>query len=532
MGGSGVNVVRRAWTYCKGVPAAAGGGVASDDRGCSNDALTAEPVVSRADDPSSGTAPYAGGRLESTMESSCEPMLGSEMGKQPPATAVVGDRDRSNDTAVDTQVAPGPPIPPGVSAASAVDDVSPANQDSSCSKRLTTGVESVAPPGAHSPTAAAAVAPVDPCSSSLSRAQRLLRRNSSGSTPTQLPDAISHSMAPKPVLDSEADGSPAAAAAPATAPAPAPAAAAAAASNGVGGETHAPRPRPSSFPLSTPPMDRILTAESGGAACGAGGAIGATAAPATAPPAMTSERNDQSQQPSNSTATLAAAKRRPPDAVLRPPSAMDGISPAVPVGLPGRGLVDASAALATQPSTALTVATPGRPGVKPLAPAPWTGSTLRMPVSGSGGVCAVGVVPAPNSCAGYVDRNPYLGLNGGRRDVPIFWRQPSRPPPPPPVAAFGPRSPTRGSSVGERAVIAQAIRVGGRVDEVSMRLGSVSEALSLLEDVAILPALRRVSDAVQAELDQRPETKAKNHAANRIERVRIVPRDFEREEWE
>lgn len=61
---------------------------------------------------------------------------------------------------------------------------------------------------------------------------------------------------------------------------------------------------------------------------------------------------------------------------------------------------------------------------------------------------------------------------------------------------------------------------GEEVDEVSLRLSSVSEALNLLEDAAILPSLYRVSDALRMELDRRAEDRAKATAASRIERVR------------
>lgn len=61
---------------------------------------------------------------------------------------------------------------------------------------------------------------------------------------------------------------------------------------------------------------------------------------------------------------------------------------------------------------------------------------------------------------------------------------------------------------------------GREVDEVSLRLASVSEALTLLEDAAILPSLYRVSDALRVELDRRAEDRAKATSASRIERVR------------
>lgn len=61
---------------------------------------------------------------------------------------------------------------------------------------------------------------------------------------------------------------------------------------------------------------------------------------------------------------------------------------------------------------------------------------------------------------------------------------------------------------------------GREIDEVSLRLSSVSEALTLLEDAAILPSLYRVSDALRMELDRRAEDRAKATAASRIERVR------------
>lgn len=57
------------------------------------------------------------------------------------------------------------------------------------------------------------------------------------------------------------------------------------------------------------------------------------------------------------------------------------------------------------------------------------------------------------------------------------------------------------------------------MDEVSLKLKAVSEALTLLEDAAILPSLYRLLEAAQAEVDLRPEARAKAIAADRIERV-------------
>lgn len=59
-----------------------------------------------------------------------------------------------------------------------------------------------------------------------------------------------------------------------------------------------------------------------------------------------------------------------------------------------------------------------------------------------------------------------------------------------------------------------------KVDEVSARLAAMSESLYLMEQIAILPALRRVASVVQTELNRRSEEHAKNVAAIRIERVR------------
>ena len=67
-------------------------------------------------------------------------------------------------------------------------------------------------------------------------------------------------------------------------------------------------------------------------------------------------------------------------------------------------------------------------------------------------------------------------------------------------------------------------QAGREVDEVSLRLASVSEALALLEDVAILPALYKVSDTLRVDLDRRAENRAKTTAASRTERVRELYR--------
>lgn len=60
------------------------------------------------------------------------------------------------------------------------------------------------------------------------------------------------------------------------------------------------------------------------------------------------------------------------------------------------------------------------------------------------------------------------------------------------------------------------------MDEVSFRLATLQEALGLLEEVAIRPALGRVADAVQIGVDGRAEDRAKNVAAIRIERVSVL----------
>lgn len=57
------------------------------------------------------------------------------------------------------------------------------------------------------------------------------------------------------------------------------------------------------------------------------------------------------------------------------------------------------------------------------------------------------------------------------------------------------------------------------IDEVSQRLAAISEALYLMEQIAILPSLRRVVNAVQVDVGKRGEEQAKNAAAVRIERV-------------
>lgn len=78
-----------------------------------------------------------------------------------------------------------------------------------------------------------------------------------------------------------------------------------------------------------------------------------------------------------------------------------------------------------------------------------------------------------------------------------------------------------GSGIADAARAARDGVDGGRVvDEVSLRLASVSDALALLEDVAILPSLYSVSDSVQEESGRRAVMQAKNAAANQIERVR------------
>lgn len=60
---------------------------------------------------------------------------------------------------------------------------------------------------------------------------------------------------------------------------------------------------------------------------------------------------------------------------------------------------------------------------------------------------------------------------------------------------------------------------GQSVDEVSARLAAISESLYLMEQIAILPSLRRVARLVQRDVDGRSEEHAKNVAAVRIERV-------------
>ena len=62
---------------------------------------------------------------------------------------------------------------------------------------------------------------------------------------------------------------------------------------------------------------------------------------------------------------------------------------------------------------------------------------------------------------------------------------------------------------------------GEAMDEVSLKLKAVSEALTLLQDAAILPTLYRLLESAQAEVDQRPEARAKALAADRIERVSV-----------
>ncbi|CAM9851868.1 unnamed protein product, partial [Scytosiphon promiscuus] len=52
-----------------------------------------------------------------------------------------------------------------------------------------------------------------------------------------------------------------------------------------------------------------------------------------------------------------------------------------------------------------------------------------------------------------------------------------------------------------------------------MRLAAVSEALTLLEDVAILPRLHNVAESVQVDVEQRAEVQARVRWDNRVERM-------------
>lgn len=97
---------------------------------------------------------------------------------------------------------------------------------------------------------------------------------------------------------------------------------------------------------------------------------------------------------------------------------------------------------------------------------------------------------------------------------------------PPPAVGGGHRLGAGGSSgsgggdgvgVGVRAD--SGLGSGDAVDEVSLKLKAVSEALTLLQDAAILPSLYRLLESAQAEVDLRPEARAKAVAADRIERV-------------
>lgn len=122
-----------------------------------------------------------------------------------------------------------------------------------------------------------------------------------------------------------------------------------------------------------------------------------------------------------------------------------------------------------------------------------------------------------SATGGYANGDPYPG--GGNGDqVSQFWPQCS-----PSKSAGGAcrlgRAYAGGGGGGGNNAIRGAVGGVGVVDEVSLRLASVSEALTLLENVAIQPALRNVLDSVQVEVDLRAEMQVKNAAANRIERV-------------
>lgn len=244
---------------------------------------------------------------------------------------------------------------------------------------------------------------------------------------------------------------------------------------------------------------------------------------------------------------VSGAQGAPTKRVTPPPSSNDltkgtgrSVSTANEAAARPRGPPGSSPAAAWAATPAVGVVTaPGTllPAVGVVrAPGP-----RRAPSAGGGPMQAVGIVeaPGPMQAVGIVEaprpcqsRRPDVNIHrGGLQAV----RQK------PPTSRFStqasaggvcrPRSgaiaPGWGSSCNGAAAAAGGIQAaggvsgghGGMIDEVALRLATVSEALTLLEEVAILPQLRRMSRSVRVDVKRRPEMRAKADWANRVERV-------------
>lgn len=178
--------------------------------------------------------------------------------------------------------------------------------------------------------------------------------------------------------------------------------------------------------------------------------------------------------------------------VMNPPGPMPAVGVANPPGpMPAVGAVHPPG-----PMPAVGV-------VHPPGPMPAVGV-----VNPPGPMPAVGIVDAPGPGHRY-HGSGVTGSGSYRGPLQTAWQQPL-----PRYPALTPGGAYRlgGGAFGRS-------RNGPVVDEVALRLAAVSEALTMLEDVAILPRLYRVAESVQVEVDRRDEVHAQNVTANRIERV-------------
>ena len=241
---------------------------------------------------------------------------------------------------------------------------------------------------------------------------------------------------------------------------------------------------------------------------------------AAEPKAVASEEpplnGDGSSYGGDGSVPMAAAAAAKKPAVVQPmpkPAAASGASPArgvvpVPDASPPIGVVGAPGTL---PAVGIVVKPPGpMPAVGVVdSPGPTPAVGVVRP---TGPLPAVGVVKPPSAmpAVGVVDA-PGPGHPAHRGLLQPVWQQPlPRYPAPAPAPAGAYRM--GGGAFGGR-------RSGPVVDEVSLRLAAVSEALAMLEDVAILPRLYSVGDSVRVEVGRRDEAHAQNARANRTERV-------------
>lgn len=213
------------------------------------------------------------------------------------------------------------------------------------------------------------------------------------------------------------------------------------------------------------------------------------------------------------------------------PRPLPGTLPAVgivraPGALPAVGIVAAPGPSPAVGNVEMPSSMPGPRVANVPGPMPAVGivePTGLMPAVGvveaPGPMPAVGIVEAP--WLGHPYRGSGINSNGRYCGPSLTVRQQPLPHHHAPTASrfYRPGSAafTGGSSAGSNGIMGD--RNGGGVDEVSLRLVAVTEALSLLEDVAILPRLYSVANAVQVEVDGRAEMQAKIKAAIRIERV-------------